>query len=163
MIGSLATSAQFENDLRADRVRETIAYRKANGLVSCAHVPLGKRLARDEHRKKTWVRDDRQCIILEGIYILRHDRGMSCGAIAGLLHRRGIVGSRTANLGRGRASLSPGHGTRPKRLPRHTATSSGSWRKRGSFPSSSSLAPDAFDLSPVGPGGHRPDPYPGNR
>jgi DNA invertase Pin-like site-specific DNA recombinase len=32
MIGFLAVSARLENDLRADRIRETIAYRKAKGL-----------------------------------------------------------------------------------------------------------------------------------
>ena len=72
-------------------MRETIACRKANGLVYCAQVPLGKRLARDEHGKKTWVRDDGRCAILKGIYILRHDRGMSYGDIAELFHRRGTV------------------------------------------------------------------------
>ena len=61
MIGFLAPSAQFENDLRADRVLETIAYRKANGLVYCSQVPLGHRLARDEHGKKIRCADEGQC------------------------------------------------------------------------------------------------------
>jgi len=90
MIGFLATSAQFENDLRADRVRETIAYRKANGLVYCAQVPLGKRLARDEHGKKVWVRDDGQCAILMEMYRMHEIEGVPMNRIAQMLHQREV-------------------------------------------------------------------------
>jgi hypothetical protein len=73
----------------ADRVRETIAYRKANGLVYCAQVPLGKRLARDDRGKKVWVRDDRQCALLMEMHRMHRIEGVPMSRIARILHQRG--------------------------------------------------------------------------
>jgi DNA invertase Pin-like site-specific DNA recombinase len=93
MIGFLAVSARLENDLRADRIRETIAYRKAKGLPYYKHPPFGKRteVYTDEsgRRQKRWVRDDQQCRLLMEMYDLRYKRGWSLAQIAELLDRRG--------------------------------------------------------------------------
>jgi len=93
MIGFLAVSARLENDLRADRIRETIAYRKAKGLPYYKHPPFGKRteVYTDEsgRRQKRWVRDDEQCQLLLEVYRLHYTQGWSLAQIAELLDRRG--------------------------------------------------------------------------
>ena len=93
MIGFLAVSARLENDLRADRIRETIAYRKAQGLPYYKHPPFGKRteVYSDEsgRKHKRWVRDDEQCQLLLEIHGLRYNQGWSLAQIAELLDRRG--------------------------------------------------------------------------
>jgi hypothetical protein len=91
LIRMMAVYIEFQHRFRSNRMREGIAYRKANGLVYCSQVPLGNRLARDKYGQKMWVRDYRQCAILRQIYILRHDRGMSYNDIAKRFHHRGIV------------------------------------------------------------------------
>jgi hypothetical protein len=92
MIGFLAVSARLENDLRADRIRETIAYRRAKGLPYYKHPPFGKRteVYTDEsgRKQRRWVRDDEQCRLLMEMYDLHYKRGWSLARIAELLDRR---------------------------------------------------------------------------
>ena len=79
MVSIMGAAARLENDLRRERITETLRYRKAHGLVYTRIIPFGMRRMDQPHRK-IWVEDPEQIELLKKFKRM-HDLGMSYAKI----------------------------------------------------------------------------------
>jgi DNA invertase Pin-like site-specific DNA recombinase len=79
LVSIMGASARLENDLRIERIRDTLRYRKAHGMVYTHVVPFGMRRM-DQGKIKMWVEDPDQIELLKMFKRMR-DQGYSITAI----------------------------------------------------------------------------------